>query len=74
MDNIEEMYNKILKEQGVHIWDANGSREFLDSRGCMTSLGGGVGRSFESLAPQPERNPATLSVMSCGKVIFMIQI
>jgi len=24
--------NKILKEQGVHIWDANGSREFLDSR------------------------------------------
>jgi thymidylate synthase len=25
--------NKILKEQGVHIWDANASREFLDSRG-----------------------------------------
>ena len=25
--------NKILKEQGVHIWDANCSREFLDSRG-----------------------------------------
>jgi thymidylate synthase len=25
--------NQILKEQGVHIWDANGSREFLDSRG-----------------------------------------
>ena len=25
--------NKILKEQGVHIWDANSSREFLDSRG-----------------------------------------
>jgi thymidylate synthase len=25
--------NKLLKEQGVHIWDANGSREFLDSRG-----------------------------------------
>ena len=25
--------NKILKDQGVHIWDANGSREFLDSRG-----------------------------------------
>ncbi len=28
-----KMDNKILKEQGVHIWDANGSREFLDSRG-----------------------------------------
>lgn len=25
--------NKILKKQGVHIWDANASREFLDSRG-----------------------------------------
>ena len=24
--------NKILKEQGVHIWDANASRSFLDSR------------------------------------------
>lgn len=28
-----ETDNKILKTQGVHIWDANGSREFLDSRG-----------------------------------------
>ena len=25
--------NKILKNQKVHIWDGNGSREFLDSRG-----------------------------------------
>ena len=25
--------NKILKDQGVHIWDANTTREFLDSRG-----------------------------------------
>jgi thymidylate synthase len=29
--------NKLLKEQNVHIWDKNGSREFLDSRG-LTSL------------------------------------
>jgi thymidylate synthase len=28
-----ETDNKTLKAQGVHIWDANGSREFLDSRG-----------------------------------------
>jgi len=28
-----ETDNKILKEQGVHIWDANGSKEFLDSIG-----------------------------------------
>lgn len=27
--------NKILKEQCVHIWDANGSREFLDNRGLQ---------------------------------------
>ena len=25
--------NKVLKEQNVHIWDDNGSRDFLDSRG-----------------------------------------
>ena len=28
-----DMNNRILKDQGVHIWDANGSRDFLDSRG-----------------------------------------
>jgi thymidylate synthase len=28
-----ETDNKILKKNGVHIWDSNGSREFLDSRG-----------------------------------------
>jgi thymidylate synthase len=28
-----KMDNKILKDNKVHIWDANGSREFLDSRG-----------------------------------------
>lgn len=27
--------NKELKEQNVHIWDDNGSREFLDSRGLQ---------------------------------------
>lgn len=27
--------NKLLKEQNVHIWDDNGSREFLDSRGLV---------------------------------------
>lgn len=28
-----ETDNKLLKEQGVHIWDLNSSREFLDIRG-----------------------------------------
>jgi thymidylate synthase len=27
--------NKILQAQGVHIWDGNGSRDFLDSRGLF---------------------------------------
>ena len=27
--------NKHLKNQKVHIWDANGSRDFLDSRGLI---------------------------------------
>jgi thymidylate synthase len=39
--------NKILKEQGVHIWDANSSREFLDSRGLHLTredlIGSGYG-------------------------------
>ena len=30
--------NKLLKEQNVHIWDANGSREFLDSRGLYNNI------------------------------------
>lgn len=28
-----ETDNKLLQDQGVHIWDGNSSREFLDSRG-----------------------------------------
>lgn len=30
-----ETDNKLLKEQGVHIWDGNSTREFLDSRGLQ---------------------------------------
>ena len=36
--------NKTLKEQNVHIWDANGSREFLDSRNL-------VNREVDDLGP-----------------------
>ena len=28
-----DMDNKLLQDQGVHIWDGNSTREFLDSRG-----------------------------------------
>jgi len=44
--------NKILKEQGVHIWDANGTRDFLDSRGLshyeVDELGPIYGRQWRN--------------------------
>jgi len=47
-----ETDNRILKEQGVHIWDANGSREFLDSRGLtdydVDELGPIYGRQWRA--------------------------
>jgi thymidylate synthase len=47
-----DMDNKLLKEQGVHIWDANGSREFLDSRGLtnyeVDELGPIYGRQWRA--------------------------
>ena len=38
-----ETDNKILQENGVHIWDGNGSRNFLDSRGLTTNREGDLG-------------------------------
>jgi len=35
--------NEKLHEQGVHIWDGNASREFLDSRGLYTNVEGDLG-------------------------------
>jgi thymidylate synthase len=35
--------NKILQQQGVHIWDGNTSREFLDSRGLTNYEEGELG-------------------------------
>ena len=37
---------KILQRQGVHIWDANTSREFLDSRGLQLYPEGMIGPSY----------------------------
>jgi thymidylate synthase len=41
-----ETDNKILKAQGVHIWDANSSREFLDSRGLKMYPENMIGPSY----------------------------
>ena len=35
--------NEKLREQGVHIWDSNASREFLDSRGLYNNVEGDLG-------------------------------
>ena len=38
-----ETDNKLLQEQGVHIWDGNSTREFLDSRGLNNYEEGELG-------------------------------
>ena len=47
-----ETDNRLLKEQGVHIWDANASREFLDSRGLTLTredlIGPGYGYQWRN--------------------------
>jgi thymidylate synthase len=41
-----ETDNKLLQKQGVHIWDGNTSREFLDSRGLQLYPEGMVGPGY----------------------------
>lgn len=41
-----ETDSKILQEQGVHIWDGNTSREFLDSRGLYHYPEGELGKGY----------------------------
>lgn len=41
-----ETNNKLLQAQGVHIWDGNTSREFLDSRGLKTTKEGLIGPGY----------------------------
>jgi dihydrofolate reductase/thymidylate synthase len=38
-----ETYGKLLSDKGVHIWDDNGSREFLDKRGLKDNVEGDLG-------------------------------
>jgi len=35
--------NKLLQDEGVHIWDDNASRDFLDSRGLIDRVEGDLG-------------------------------
>lgn len=38
--------NKILQKQGVHIWDGNTSREYLDSNGFLERVEGDIGPGY----------------------------
>lgn len=38
--------NKILQDQGVHIWDGNTTREFLDKRGLINYKVGDIGPMY----------------------------
>jgi dihydrofolate reductase/thymidylate synthase len=38
--------NKILQDQGVHIWDGNTTREFLDNRGLSNYKVGDIGAMY----------------------------
>ena len=55
-----ETDNRLLKEQGVHIWDANASREFLDSRGLtnydVDELGPIYGRQWRHFNAECDAN------------------
>ena len=60
-----ETDNRLLKEQGVHIWDANSSREFLDSRGLtdydVDELGCIYGRQWRHFNAECDVNGKRIS-------------
>jgi thymidylate synthase len=61
--------NKLLQEQGVHIWDGNTSREFLDSRGLRHYREGliGPGYGFQWRHFNGDYNTSTGGVQDGGK-------
>ena len=38
--------NTILQEKGIHVWDGNTSREFLDKRGLTDYVAGDMGQTY----------------------------
>ena len=60
-----ESDNKLLQAQGVHIWDANGSRDFLDSRGLtnydVDELGAIYGRQWRHFNAECNENGKRVS-------------
>ena len=66
-----ETDNKLLQDQGVHIWDGNSSREFLDSRNLSLNpegiLGPIYGRQWRNFnAPYDNQTGKVLSDIESG--------
>jgi thymidylate synthase len=61
--------NKLLQDQGVHIWDGNTTREFLDSRGLNHYREGliGPGYGFQWRHFGGDYNSSTAGVQDGGK-------
>jgi thymidylate synthase len=64
-----ETDNKLLQSQGVHIWDGNTSREFLDSRGLKHYREGliGPGYGFQWRHFNGDYNTSTGKVQDGGR-------
>lgn len=68
-----ETDNRILQAQGVHIWDTNSTREFLDSRGLIdysvNQLGPVYGRQWRAFnEPYEPCRCLSLEECNCQKV------
>ena len=61
--------NKLLQEQGVHIWDGNTTREFLDSRGLTHYREGliGPGYGFQWRYFGGDYNSSTAGIQDGGR-------
>ena len=70
-----ETNNKLLQDQGVHIWDGNTTREFLDSRGLnyregLIGPGYGLrGRQFNAPYDQETGGPSEKGIDQLQQII-----
>ena len=81
-----ETDSKLLQEQGVHIWDGNTTREFLDSRGLHLypegMIGPGYGYQWRNLAqviivslvnPLTELNTHLMVLINYSKLLMLLK-
>jgi thymidylate synthase len=60
-------HNHILQEQGIHIWDGNSTREYLDSRGLLSynenNLGPVYGRQWRRFSCEYDSSQEDLNLV-----------